>query len=254
MTKSYVAFLLDRSGSMGTIWDDTIGGLNAYVDGLKAEPDAEITFSLVSFDQGPTTTHVKSLPIAEVPAITNADVSPRGGTALIDAAYALIEAVKSKAEGSDRVVVAIQTDGDENSSRQHSWEALNALVAERKAAGWEFVFLGAGIDAYKQAARMGVSAESTMSYSRTKSRAVFGAMASTTRDYSAGRSATMEFSAGQRADVGDIYAPDLGQTLAKSRVNLVDRAAPLTQQAAPRVDLGQPLPEPKEAPADGVQL
>jgi hypothetical protein len=74
----------------------------------------------------------------------------------IDAAYKTIKAVEKSLNGSNpKVVVCIQTDGHENASTEHTWDELNALIKEKSAAGWQFNFLGTGIDAYDTGAHMG---------------------------------------------------------------------------------------------------
>jgi hypothetical protein len=88
------------------------------------------------------------------------------------------------------VVICIQTDGQENSSTEHSWNELNALVKEKAALGWQFNFMGVGIDAYDQGARMGIAPAATVAYDHRDpqaTRAVFAASAENTRDYALGR-------------------------------------------------------------------
>src|SRR5262249_54598564 len=97
----------------------------------------------------------------------------------MDAADKTIKGVEKPLNGSNpKVVVCIQTDGHENASTEHTWDELNTLIKEKTAAGWQFNFLGTGIDAYDTGARMGVAAMSTMSSGRSPQhvRASYAAM------------------------------------------------------------------------------
>ena len=210
--KTLVTLLLDRSGSMQTLKDDTLGALNAYIDRLRQE-ESDIRFSLVQFDapdfaapMALEKVHV-ARPVAEIPDLGPDDFIPRGGTPLIDAACATIRAVAESLEGREktRVVVAIQTDGQENRSVENSWNDLKALIAEKEKAGWEFVFMGCEIDAYKQGAMMGVSPDKTLSYGKDPeaTRAAFAATAANTAHYAAGTLGSMDYTAAQKMEAGD---------------------------------------------------
>jgi hypothetical protein len=165
-TRTLVTFLLDRTGSMEAIRDDTIGGFNAYLDGLKGDSDANIDFTLVQFDSVSIDKICVAVPVADVAKLTRETFQPRASTPLIDAACKTINAVEASLLGAPaaKVVICIQTDGQENSSTEHSWGELNALVKEKSAKGWQFNFMGVGIDAYDQGARMGISPDATVAY------------------------------------------------------------------------------------------
>lgn len=213
--KTLVTLLLDRSYSMQEVREATIGAINAYIGELRAS-EADIRFSLVLFDSDTLggislkKVHV-ARPIAEVPDLTWADYEPRGGTPLIDAAYTTIKAVAASLEGGrdkdTNVVVAIQTDGDENSSRNHSWTELKSLVSEKEELGWEMIFMGAGINAYKQAGQMGISGVKTVSYGadRIGTREVFAATAANVSAYASGLRSTTEYSDLQKRAAGDAF-------------------------------------------------
>jgi hypothetical protein len=131
---------------------------------------------------------------------------PSASTPLIDAAYKTIKAVEKSLNGSNpKVVVCIQTDGHENASTEHTWDELNTLIKEKTAAGWQFNFLGTGIDAYDTGARMGVAAMSTMSSGRSPQhvRASYAAMGESTAAYAAGRARDTHLSMSARAASGD---------------------------------------------------
>lgn len=212
-----VTFLLDRSGSMASVKDATIEAFNAYLDAMRTAPD--ITFSLIQFDTVSVDTTFKNLPIANVPMLTHDNFVPRGGTPLIDASVKTIKAVEAKVAETPgaKVVICFQTDGQENSSREHTWSELQDLIKEKTALGWEFNFLGAGIDAYKQSSLMGLGASHTMSYdhtSRETTRAAFSARGAATAQYASGSLDSMVFGAAEKRAAGDRFAPELrGGTL-----------------------------------------
>lgn len=151
-------------------------------------------------------THV-AVPVRDVSDLTEADFLPRGNTPLIDAAVTTIRAIEESLTGrSDvKVVLAIQTDGQENKSVENTWDDLKALVAEKEKLGWEILFMGAGIDAYDQGARMGVARSKTLSYGvgAAETRAAFGATAEKTVLYSAGAAASMAYTAEEKLRAGD---------------------------------------------------
>lgn len=201
--KTIASFLLDRSGSMESIKSDTIGGFNSYVETLK-KSGADIDFSLVQFDSHGIDKLYVGMPIGQVAPLTADTYVPRGGTPLIDAACKIIKATDAqpKPPGA-RIVVVLQTDGEENSSSEFKLSDLNALIRERTAAGWEFVFLGAGIDAYKMSSSMNIRASATMSYDRRNSAQTFAAMASNTASYANREAATMDWNEAQKDASGD---------------------------------------------------
>ncbi|MBL8552433.1 MAG: VWA domain-containing protein [Hyphomonadaceae bacterium] len=208
--QTIVTFVLDRSGSMSACKDATIEAFNAYVAGLKADADG-ICFSLIQFDTVGIETTWKNAPIAVVAGLTHDTYQPRGGTPLIDAAYKTIKAVEKKVadySAAPKIVICIQTDGEENSSREHTWEALTTLIKEKMALGWQFNFMGAGIDAYLQSQRMGLSAEHTMSYDhndRDATRAAFAASAENAQSFRRGRAKSTGYSAMQKLAAKDRF-------------------------------------------------
>jgi Mg-chelatase subunit ChlD len=211
-TKTLVTLLLDRSGSMQSAKDDTIGAVNAYLAGLRAG-GSDIRFSLVLFDtDGPDMSLEKvhvARRIAEVPDLVPDAYIPRGSTPLIDAACTTIRAVAASLEGREaKPVIVIQTDGEENASRENSWADLKALVAEKERAGWDFVFMGCGIDAYAQGAQMGIAPDRTMAYRRApaETAAAFEGLAEATVALAAAPAGRFEFLAQHKDRAGDDHA------------------------------------------------
>lgn len=250
---SLVTFLLDKSQSMLTCKAATIEGFNAYLGVLKAEREANIEFTFLQFDTVSIDKLAVAQPVASIAPLNDATYNPRGGTPLIDAAVTTIRAIEaSLALRSDKpkVVVCIQTDGEENSSTQHTWEELRGLVRAKTEQGWQFNFLGAGIDAYDQGAKMGVSAMNTMSYDHTSKAATqsgFRESASNHASFSAGRSADTSYSMAARASAGDMHAhrhfsdPSVSVAAIKPAAldlsTLGSKAAPVSPNAPAGLDL-----------------
>ena len=154
---TFVSFLLDETGSMQSIKDDTVGGFNAYVETLQ-KGGADIIFSLVSFNSSVTQKRYVAEPIGKIEPLTDANYQPRAMTPLIDASVKIInataEAVQQRHDDPN-VVIVMQTDGQENVSVEYTTTDLAALIKEKEAAGWQFVFLGAGLDAFAAAREAG---------------------------------------------------------------------------------------------------
>ena len=164
-----LVFILDRSGSMGGLESDTIGGFNGMIEKQKKEPGACLV-STVLFDDRREVIHDRT-PLEEVPALTNREYYVRGCTALLDAVGSAIHHignVHKYARPEDRpekTLFVITTDGLENASREYDYAKVKAMIEERKEKyGWEFLFLGANIDAAKEAARFGISADKAVRY------------------------------------------------------------------------------------------
>ena len=164
-----LVFILDRSGSMAGLEDDTIGGFNAMIEKQKGEP-GEALVSTVLFDNETEVIHDR-VDIQKVCPMTRKDYCVRGCTALLDAvgnAIHHIGNVHKYAREEDRpekTLFVITTDGMENASREYSYEQLKAKIEKQKEKyGWEFIFLGANIDAAKEAGRFGIDADHAANY------------------------------------------------------------------------------------------
>lgn len=209
-----VTFLLDRTGSMEPIKSQTIEAFNAYLATLQAERDAKIEFSLIQFDSVSVDRICVGLPVRDVPLLTTKTYVPRGLTPLIDAAMETINAVErllanrvdlTQRRDNPRVVICIQTDGQENASTRHTWNTLRETITAKQLAGWQFNFMGAGIDAYREASFMGVAHSHTVSYSTDSAHThnVFVASASNTANFAAGRSSSTGYTGLQKREAGD---------------------------------------------------
>ena len=226
--KTLVTLLLDRSGSMQSVRDDTVGAINAWLGELR-QTEGEMRFSLVLFDDHHGAMELQKLhvaaPIKEVPDLRPDQFQPRGSTPLIDAACSTIRAVRESLEGREdvKVIFAIQTDGQENASRENGWEGLRALIAECEKAGWQFTFMGCGIDAYGQGARMGIRRENTISYGADQAATVaaFAATAENTRLYASGIRADTSYTRAQKLRSGDRFDPEAPEGAAATPVSPV---------------------------------
>ena len=163
-------FIIDRSGSMSGKEADTIGGFNTMLR-RQCEAEERTKVSTLLFDHEMLLLH-KRLPLEAVPPMTMPDYEPRGTTALLDAVGHTILKYGEKQrrdrpyERPDKTLVVIITDGMENASRVFTYESIHRLIRrQQERYGWEFLFLGANIDAPKEAARMGIRKDRSANFS-----------------------------------------------------------------------------------------
>ena len=164
-----LVFILDRSGSMAGLEKDTIGGFNAMLEKQKAE-DGEAFISTVLFDNYSEVIHDR-VPLDAVPKLTEKEYYVRGCTALLDAVGGAIHHIANvhkyarEEDRPEKTLFVITTDGMENASRHYSYEKVKEMITRQKEQhGWEFLFLGANIDAAKEAARFGIAADRAANY------------------------------------------------------------------------------------------
>ena len=167
-----LVFILDRSGSMGGLESDTIGGFNSMLEKQKKQ-DGTCYVSTVLFSNGSRVLHDR-LPLEQVNHMTDRDYSVGGCTALRDAlndAIHHISNIHKYARPEDvpaQTVFVITTDGMENASRRANADQVRKLIAEKKEQGWEFLFLAANIDAVQTARRFGISEDRAVNYHADK--------------------------------------------------------------------------------------
>ena len=164
-----LVFILDRSGSMAGLEADTVGGFNAMIEKQKQVP-GEAYVSTVLFDTRSQVIHDR-LPLAQVPPMTRREYSVRGCTALLDAVGGAIHHIRNvhkyirEEDRPEKTLFVITTDGMENASRRYSYDKVKAMISQaQETQGWEFLFLGANIDACREAARMGIAPEFAADY------------------------------------------------------------------------------------------
>ena len=157
-----LVFILDRSGSMGGLESDTIGGFNSMLTKQQSEP-GECRITTVLFDDNYEVLHDR-IDIKAVNKITAQEYFVRGCTALLDAVGKTIKKInkvqKNTAENyrAEKVLFVITTDGMENASREFTYDKIKAMVEkQKKKHNWEFIFLGANIDAIDVANRFGIA-------------------------------------------------------------------------------------------------
>lgn len=189
-----LVFLLDRSGSMASLVSDTIGGFNGMIAQQKKEQEGDAFVTTILFDDTSKMLHDR-LPLADVPPMTESDYQVRGYTALLDAvggAIEHIEKIHKYAREEDvpaHTMFVITTDGLENASRKFSYQDIKRMISRQKERGWEFVFIGANIDAPEFAEQIGVGRERSATYcadSRGTS-TVFSALSAPIRAMRAGK-------------------------------------------------------------------
>jgi uncharacterized protein YegL len=164
-----IVFILDRSGSMAGLEDDTIGGFNAMIQKQKGEA-GEAYFSTVLFDNYTEVIHDR-LDIRKVQLMTRREYYVRGCTALLDAVGKSIHHIGNvhkyarEEDRPEKTIFVITTDGMENASREYTYERVRQMIEYAKEKyGWEFLFLGANIDAAKEAARFGITEDRAANY------------------------------------------------------------------------------------------
>ena len=164
-----LVFILDRSGSMAGLEGDTIGGFNAMIEKQKKEP-GEAYVSTILFDNVSEVLHDR-VKLDSIPKMTNRDYTVRGCTALIDAIGGAIKHISNihkyarPEDVPEHTMFIITTDGMENASRRFSSDEVKKMIEHQKAEnGWEFLFIGANIDAVQTAAQFGINHDRAVNY------------------------------------------------------------------------------------------
>lgn len=164
-----LVFILDRSGSMGGLEKDTIGGYNAFLDKQK-QMDGQVRLTTVLFDNNYELLHNR-VDLQEVKPLTDKDYYVRGSTALLDAMGRTINQIERNMKSDEeknrptQVIFVITTDGMENASREFSYATVRSLVErKKKEQDWQFIFLGANIDSAAAASKVGIAPNMTADY------------------------------------------------------------------------------------------
>ena len=189
-----LVFILDRSGSMAGLEGDTIGGFNAMLEKQRAQA-GEALISTVLFDNESQVIHDR-IPLARVPKLTEKEYYVRGCTALLDAVGSAIHHIGNvhkyarEEDRPEKTLFVITTDGMENASRRYSYEKVKEMITRQKEKyGWEFLFLGANIDAAREAARFGIAPERAANYHADAkgTSVIYEAVSATVCDFRASR-------------------------------------------------------------------
>lgn len=163
-----LVFIVDKSGSMQGLEADTVGGLNATLEKNRAV-SGEAIVSIVFFDN---TSEVKldRVPLDQVRPLTYRDYHVGGCTALLDAVgdavcyHTKVQQILPEDHRAEHVMFVIITDGMENASTHRTYAEVKGLIEQQRRQGWEFLFLGANIDAAAEAARIGIAPERSSQY------------------------------------------------------------------------------------------
>jgi uncharacterized protein YegL len=164
-----IVFILDRSGSMAGLEKDTIGGFNSLIRKQRGEK-GEALISTVLFDNYSEVIHDR-VPLDKIPEMTQEEYYVRGCTALLDAVGGAVHHIGNvhkyarEEDRPERTLFVITTDGMENASRQYSYDQVRHMIERQKEKyGWEFLFLGANINAAREAARFGIQEDWAVNY------------------------------------------------------------------------------------------
>ena len=168
-TLTEIVYILDRSGSMSGLEADTIGGFNSMIEKQK-QTGEKAYVSTVLFDDRNEVIHDR-VPIEKVDKITNKEYFVRGSTALLDAVGGAIKHIINihkyarEEDRPDKTIFVITTDGMENASMNYNYKQVKKMIEkEQKEYGWEFIFIGANIDACAEAERFGIKKERAVNY------------------------------------------------------------------------------------------
>jgi len=202
-----VTIVLDESGSMEPLQQDTIGGVNQFIKDQRALP-GQCTLSLLKFNHEDRPVFT-GRPIAEVSLLTPETYQPNGNTALLDAlgraiteAGARLRAI-AEADRPGKVIMMVVTDGEENSSRTWTREKIKEAVEHQtNVYKWEFVFLGANVDAFAEAGALGMPRSHSMQTHATRQsvKLSYGSASLNTANFRSGASKSMAWTDEQRKE------------------------------------------------------
>lgn len=199
---AHITVILDRSGSMESILDDTIGGFNTFLRQQQAELGSA-TLTLVQFDsQDPYEVIHGFQPIGEIPPLTRETYVPRDSTPLYDTLGRGISELErnlaglAEGERPAKIVLVIVTDGQENASQEFSRMQVEMMIKDKSSkCDWQFVFLSADLAALGDAAAVGIAQDSTLLFEKSGkgSAKVWDALSARTSDYRSARKQKMAF-------------------------------------------------------------
>ena len=205
MKNTEIIFVIDKSGSMSHLAGDTIGGFNGFIESQKAL-EGKATLTTVLFDTTWRILH-DGIDIQEVEVMNSSDYIAGGGTAMLDAIGEIINRVQDRhdelgKEKPEEVLFVITTDGEENSSRTFNKSQIEKMIKHQtNGHGWKFMFLGANMDAVKEAEGIGISKNWSTNYAYD-SKGIYDTFTTMSCTASAVRSAavTDEFNVGALYD------------------------------------------------------
>ncbi len=182
MKKILISFIQDRSGSMATVWEETLSGFKTYIKDMQADQqkdnEVEYLFTLTTFDTTIETPYL-GVPIDKVDGDELKKHGPRAATALYDAVGKTLQAIDDdKNLTFEKAIVVIVTDGQENSSREYSKTALHAAIDDRiKRGNWTFTYLGTQPETWDDASSLGMGVGASATYNAANAGATYATMA-----------------------------------------------------------------------------
>ncbi len=216
----HVKFLQDRSGSMQGGWNETLNGFKVFVNDLKKKDDVKYLFSLVTFDTQIDVPLV-AVPIADVDANILAQYPPRGGTALYDALGRTLAGELEMAAVSDKEIVLIVTDGEENASKTWTKDVIHAIVDGKLKEGLTtFQYLGAQPESWSDSAKIGLGGANTVQYDLNNVRNTYMTVADAVNNFSSSsmkscRSMTASFANGDLLKASNMKFVNPDETVIK---------------------------------------
>lgn len=210
MKNVIIWLLVDASGSMNSIRADVIGSINAFIEEQKNAGGTAL-FNLVRFNsEAPYEIICTDEPMSNVKTIADADYVPRGNTPLFDAVGHSItnlrDRVNKMADKPDGVIFVVQSDGEENCSQKYKIADIQKMIADETVNGWEFVFMSAGPEAFKESQNMGFAAASSVQYNHNAvaTRSTMGSISKKIIDYRTGASTDISYSAAEKDELGNL--------------------------------------------------
>lgn len=215
---THIAVLLDRSGSMNSVKDETISGYNAFIKEQQEAGD-NATLTLVQFDSVGIDTMQEFTPIKAVPDLNGDTFQPRGMTPLLDAMGKTIcgtgKALEAIPEGNrpDKIVFVVITDGQENASHEFSKLRIKEMIEHQAGKyNWQFIYLGANQDAFAEAKSIGIQMDNAANFVGAAMGAAAAATSSNVANYRrTGRSRSLNYSSRQRARMMHVDAKPKGK-------------------------------------------
>lgn len=174
-----VYFLLDRSGSMMSLWGEAIGSINAYVNNL----DSDTKVVLAAFDNQ-SYDILRDSKVKDWNIVEQTELAPRGMTPLYDSCGKLMS--RALEDNADKTVLVVMTDGEENCSKEYTNRAIKEKIKMFENKGWEVIFLGANFDVRRQASDLNVGLSKTAMYEPGNFSASMSSLATQTRAYASG--------------------------------------------------------------------
>jgi Mg-chelatase subunit ChlD len=205
---THIAVLLDRSGSMAEVKDETISGFNYFLKEQKTAGD-NASFTLVQFDSESTDVVHEARPVRDVPDLNQDTYQPRGSTPLLDALGQTINstgrtlAAIPEANRPDKVVFVVITDGQENASHHFTKARVKEMIDHQTGKyNWQFVYLGANQDAFAEAGAVGIGMANAANFTPANTIVAFRGTAVNVASYRrSGRASSLEYSNEQRKEM-----------------------------------------------------